>query len=68
MHTLRTTINLNAELVELASRRYPGLTRTAIVEEGLKALIARDAAMRLAALGGTAPAARGPRRSPRSTR
>ncbi len=67
MHTIRTTLNLDADLVELAARHHPGLTRTAILEEGLRALIARDAALRLAALGGTAPAARGPKRHPRAT-
>jgi hypothetical protein len=62
MQTLRTTLNLNAELIEQAARRHPGLTRTAVIEEALRALIARDAALALAAMGGTAPRAKAPRR------
>jgi hypothetical protein len=62
MQTVRTTLNLDATLIEAAQAARPGLTRSAIVEEGLKALLAREAALRLAALGGTAPRARGPRR------
>jgi hypothetical protein len=62
MQTLRTTLNLDAALIEEATRRHPGKTRTAVIEEALRALIARDAAYRLAALGGSAPAARAPKR------
>jgi len=62
MQTKRTTLNLDRGLLEQAARRNPGMTMTAILEEGLRALLARDAARRLAALGGTAPRARGPRR------
>ena len=62
MQTIRTTLNLNAELIALAVQRHPGLTRTAIIEEALKALLARDAALRLAAMGGTAPRAKAGRR------
>lgn len=40
------------------------MTKTKVIEEALKALIARDAALALAALGGSAPAARAPRRTP----
>ena len=54
MQTIRTTLNLDARLIAEACARNPGLTRTAVIEEGLRALIARDAAMRLAELGGTA--------------
>lgn len=62
MQTLRTTLNLSAQLIAEAAARHPGLTRTAVIEEGLRALIARDAAQRLAVLGGTAPDARAPRK------
>jgi hypothetical protein len=62
MQTIRTTLNLDRELVEKASEQFPGQTRTAIIEEGLRALLARDAARRLAALGGAFPGARAPRR------
>jgi Bacterial antitoxin of type II TA system, VapB len=68
MQTVRTTLNLDAELIEQASRRHPGLTRTAIIEEGLRALIALDASLALAAMGGTAPRASGPRRRRRAKR
>ena len=64
MQTIRTTLNLDRELIEVATARHPGLTRTAVIEEGLRALIARDAALRLAALGGRAPRARAPKRHP----
>ncbi|OGQ24972.1 MAG: antitoxin, partial [Deltaproteobacteria bacterium RBG_16_71_12] len=50
MQTIRTTLNLDQALIEEASERLPGLTRTAVIEEGLRALIAREAAQRLAAL------------------
>lgn len=62
MQTARTTLNLNLELIETASRLRPQLTRTAVIEEALRALIAREAAQRLAALGGKAPRARRPKR------
>lgn len=55
MLTMRTTLILNDELVAEA-RRYTGIEeKTALVHAGLKALIEREAAHRLAALGGTEP-------------
>jgi len=52
---MRTTIALDDELMEEA-REYTGLTeKSAIVREGLIALIQREAARRLALLGGTQP-------------
>jgi Arc/MetJ family transcription regulator len=52
---MRTTIALDDELVERA-QEYTGIAeRTALVREALKALIQREAADRLAALGGTMP-------------
>jgi hypothetical protein len=68
MHTIRTTLNLDAELIRVASSSYPAKTRTAVIEEGLRALIARAAALRLAALGGSAPGARRPKRLAKATR
>lgn len=62
MQIIRTTLNLNAELIEKATTLRPELTRTAIIEEGLRALIAGEAARRLAALGGTGRTARRPKR------
>jgi len=58
MHTymyMRTTLILDDSLVEEA-RRLTGIEeKTALVRAGLEALIAREAARRLAALGGTMP-------------
>ena len=52
MH-MRTTLNIDDELLNEA-RRLTGIQeKTALVREGLEALIAREAAKRLAALGGT---------------
>ncbi len=52
---MRTTITLDDELVE-AAQSYTGLTeKSALVREALKALVAREAAHRLARLGGTQP-------------
>lgn len=55
-------MNLDEKLVSKAMARHPKLTRTAVVEEGLRALLARDAALRLAELGGKLPTASAPRR------
>ena len=54
MH-MRTTLIVNDELVERA-RELTGIEeKTALVHAGLEALIAREAALRLAALGGSQP-------------
>jgi Arc/MetJ family transcription regulator len=54
MH-MRTTLIIDDALVERA-RRLTGIDeKTALVHAGLEALIAREAAKRLAALGGTQP-------------
>ena len=50
---MRTTLNIEDELLAKA-QRVSGLTeKTALVREGLKALVERDSARRLARLGGT---------------
>jgi Arc/MetJ family transcription regulator len=50
---VRTTINLDDELLEEA-RRITGMGgRTALIHEGLRALIERESARRLARLGGS---------------
>jgi Arc/MetJ family transcription regulator len=52
---MRTTIALDDELVA-AAQSYTGLTeKAALVREALKALIEREAARRLARLGGSEP-------------
>jgi Arc/MetJ family transcription regulator len=51
----RTTLILDDELLEEA-RRLTGLDeKTAVVHEGLKALIRRESARQLAELGGSEP-------------
>lgn len=64
MHTVRMTMNVNAELLAEAVEAHPEMTKTALVEQGLRALLARDAAERLANLGGKAPRAKRAKRSP----
>lgn len=59
---MRTTINLDDRLVEEAQRVTGTLERTALIHEGLRALIARESAKRLARLGGSDPKASAPRR------
>ena len=62
---MRTTLNLDDTLMRDAMRVTGLEEKTAVVHEGLKALIARDAARRLIALGGTMPGAKAaPRRRP----
>ena len=64
---MRTTINLDETLVEEAQRITGVKERTALVREGLKALIERESARRLARLGGSEPQLRPvPRRRARS--
>lgn len=60
---MRTTLNIEDELLAEA-RRVSGLKeKTALVREGLKALIERENARRLAKLGGSEPRLRSvPRR------
>jgi len=60
---MRTTLNLDDDLIAEA-QRLAGITeRTAVIHEGLRALIERESARRLARLGGSEPALRpAPRR------
>jgi Arc/MetJ family transcription regulator len=62
---MRTTVALDDELVRKA-RKYTGIIETsALVREALTALVEREAARRLARLGGTIPdLAYIPRRQP----
>lgn len=53
---MRTTINIDDDLFAKASKLAGPLDRSAVVHEGLKALIERESARRLARLGGTQPA------------
>ncbi len=68
MH-MRTTLNLDPELVEEAGRLTRIRKKTQLVHAGLEALIARESARRLAALGGAMPRLQPvPRRRPRRAR
>jgi Arc/MetJ family transcription regulator len=59
---MRTTINLDEALLDQA-RRITGVSeRGALIREGLKALIERESARRLARLGGSEPKLRPTRR------
>jgi Arc/MetJ family transcription regulator len=52
---VRTTINLDDDLVSEAQRITGMKERTALIHEGLRALIERESARRLARLGGSDP-------------
>lgn len=52
---MRTTVNLDDELVARARELTGTFEKGALVREGLRALIEREAARRLAQLGGTEP-------------
>jgi Arc/MetJ family transcription regulator len=55
---MRTTINLDDELIAKAEKLTGQSEKTALVREALKALIQRESARRLALLGGVDPEAR----------
>ena len=62
---MRTTVNLNDALLAKAVEGTGITDRSALVREALGALIAREAARRMAALGGSDPTATAaPRRRP----
>jgi Arc/MetJ family transcription regulator len=52
---MRTTLNLDDALIEEARRLTGMRERTALIHEGLRALIERESARRLARLGGSEP-------------
>ena len=59
---MRTTINIDDELLSQAAR-ITGITeRTRLVHDGLEALIQRESARRLVRLGGTQKALKAPAR------
>ena len=55
MTIMRTTINLDDALLNEAQRVTGVRERTTLIREGLKALIERESARRLARLGGSEP-------------
>lgn len=52
---MRTTLTLDDDLVKTAQQFTGVAEKTALIREALKALIERESARRLAALGGTMP-------------
>lgn len=61
-NTMRTTVALDDELLARAEQLTNVHERSALLREALKALIEREAARRLARLGGTVPDAKAPPR------
>lgn len=62
---MRTTMTLDDDLIDAATELTGITEKAALVREALKALIEREAARRLARLGGTEPNLRPiPRRRP----
>jgi Arc/MetJ family transcription regulator len=59
---MRTTLILDRDLVTRAQALTGILEKTAVIHEGLRALVARESARRLAALGGSDARAAAPRR------
>lgn len=53
---MRTTLNIDDALIAKAAKLTGIDERTALIHEGLRALIARESARRLARLGGSEPA------------
>lgn len=52
---MRTTLNLDDQLLDEAHRLTGMTERTALIHAALRALIERESAMRLARLGGSEP-------------
>ena len=64
---MRTTLNIDDQLFEEASRLSGVKEKTELLREGLRALIERESAKRLALLGGSELELEAiPRRQPRS--
>jgi Arc/MetJ family transcription regulator len=62
---MRTTLNIDDQLLEDAQRLTGISEKTALIREGLRALIERERARRLARLGGSEPQLKSiPRRRP----
>ncbi len=59
---MRTTLALDDELLAKAQEFTGVKEKSALVREALKALVEREAARRLARMGGTEPALKLPRR------
>lgn len=64
---MRTTVNLDDDLLAKAVKLTGFLDRSALLREGLKALIERESARRLAKLGGSQPKLKVPPRRRQET-
>jgi Arc/MetJ family transcription regulator len=65
---MRTTLNIDDELLKEAQRLTGTTEKSALVRDGLRALIERESARRLAQLGGTEPQLEQvPRRRPKAS-
>lgn len=65
---MRTTVTLDDELLKKAQRYTEIKEKSALMNEALQALVEREAAHRLIALGGTMPGLKAPpRRRPPAT-
>lgn len=63
---MRTTLDLDADLIQRALRETGARTKTQVVEMGLRGLLEREARKRLKALFGEGPKLQGVRRRRRS--
>ncbi len=52
---MRTTLNIDDQILEKASKLTGIKEKTQLLHEGLKALIQKESSRRLALLGGTSP-------------
>jgi hypothetical protein len=52
---MRTTLNIDDDVLEMASRLTGVREKTALVRMGLESLVARESAKRLSKLGGSEP-------------
>ena len=59
---MKIALDLDEELIRAATRLTGLRAKTDVIHEGLRALISRESARRLAALGGTMPSAKTPPR------
>jgi hypothetical protein len=50
---MRTTLSIDDDLLQQAQQYMVGVDKTALVREGLRALIQRESSRRLALLGGS---------------
>lgn len=59
---MRTTVTIDDDLLEQAAKLTRIKERRALIQEALRALVARESARRLARLGGTQPDLKAPPR------